>query len=63
MPYTPHVFQSGEILYASQLNGMEDQISNNAEGTEIVDGDDSYRMTWKVENGYLVLTLKTDDET
>ena len=28
MPYTPHNFQSGDILLASELNEMDEQIAS-----------------------------------
>lgn len=40
MPYIPHNFQSGDILLASELNEMDEQIAslseNSTEGNYII---------------------------
>lgn len=38
MSYTKHNYQSGEKLYASQLNDMDDQIALNDERLSDIEG-------------------------
>lgn len=55
MAYTKHEFKSGEKLYASQLNEMDEQIAKNEEAVEEIKGK-AARLV-ENENGDYTLVL------